>query len=75
MSSRRLFLRQSGTLLTGAALSPYLAGPSILRRLGTADRLRIAERDAFVSQQWPRIRDHIRLLGLRVEDLLERERA
>jgi GntR family transcriptional regulator len=42
---------------------------------GAADRLRLAERDSFVRQQWPRIRDHIALLGLEVEDLIERERV
>ncbi len=39
---------------------------------GAVERLRIAERDAFVSQQWPRIRDHIALLGLDAADLLAR---
>ena len=38
---------------------------------GAAERLRVAERDRFVTQQWPRIRDHIALLGLNAEDLLE----
>ncbi|WP_375427891.1 GntR family transcriptional regulator [uncultured Sphingomonas sp.] len=39
---------------------------------GAADRLRLAERESFVTGQWPRIRDHIELLGLDVDDLLER---
>ena len=39
---------------------------------GAAERLRLTERDRFVTQQWPRIRDHIDLLGLDVADLLER---
>ena len=39
---------------------------------GAAERLRGAERDAFVTQQWPRIRAHITLLGLDADDLLER---
>jgi GntR family transcriptional regulator len=38
---------------------------------GAADRLRVAERDRFVTTQWPRIRDHIDLLGLNMSDLLE----
>jgi GntR family transcriptional regulator len=42
---------------------------------GAAERLRIAEREDFVSQQWPRIRDHITLLGLSAAELLERERV
>lgn len=37
---------------------------------GAAERLRIAEREAFVAQQWPRIRDHIALLGLDVRELM-----
>lgn len=39
---------------------------------GAAERLRRAERDQFVEQQWPRIREHIALLGLDAADLLER---
>ena len=42
---------------------------------GAADRLRLAERETFVRQQWPRIRDHIALLGLEVDELMDRERA
>ena len=42
---------------------------------GAAEKLRIAERDRFVTQQWPRIADYIDLLGLDAADLLERERA
>ncbi|HEX8486665.1 GntR family transcriptional regulator [Sphingomonas sp.] len=40
---------------------------------GAAERLRVAERAMFVNTQWPRIRDHIALLGLDAADLLERE--
>ena len=39
---------------------------------GAAERLRITERERFVTQQWPRIRDHIALLGLNAGELLER---
>ena len=42
---------------------------------GAAERLRAAEREAFVTAQWPRIREHIRLIGLDVHELLERETA
>ena len=42
---------------------------------GAGERLRGAERTRFVAQQWPRIREHIALLGLDAADLLERERA
>ena len=41
---------------------------------GAAERLRSSERDRFVRQTWPRIRDQIDLLGLTPGDLLE-ERA
>ena len=40
-----------------------------------ADRLRVAERERFVSGQWPRIRDYIELLGLDAAELLERAPA
>ena len=42
---------------------------------GAAERLRLAERDSFVNQHWPRIRDYIDLLGLDPAALLDRERA
>ena len=39
---------------------------------GAAERLRLAERNRFVTQQWPRIREQIALLGLDAGELLER---
>jgi GntR family transcriptional regulator len=42
---------------------------------GAADQLREAERAQFLRDTWPRVRDHIRLLGLEVGDLLERAPA
>ncbi len=42
---------------------------------GAADRLRAAERQSFLAVQWPRIRDHIELLGLDPADLLSAERV
>ena len=42
---------------------------------GAVERLRIAERDSFITTHWPRIRSHIDLLGLDAADLLDRERA
>ena len=42
---------------------------------GAAERLRVSERETFVKQQWPRIRDHIALLGLDAGELLGRERV
>jgi GntR family transcriptional regulator len=42
---------------------------------GAAEKLRLAERKHFLTDSWPRIRDHIALLGLDAADLLERERV
>lgn len=42
---------------------------------GTVERLRVAERERFLTGYWPRIRDHIALLGLDIDELLERETA
>jgi GntR family transcriptional regulator len=39
---------------------------------GAADRLREAERARFLRETWPRVREHIDLLGLTPADLLER---
>lgn len=38
---------------------------------GAAERLRVAERDHFIATVWPKIREHIGLLGLNESDLLE----
>ena len=40
---------------------------------GAAERLRVAERETFVTQHWPRIRAYIDLLGLDTAGLLSRE--
>lgn len=40
---------------------------------GAAERLRIAERDSFLTEHWPRVREHIDLLGLDMNELLSRE--
>ena len=42
---------------------------------GAAEKLRDAERTLFLTESWPRIRDHIGLLGLDPADLLERSDA
>ena len=42
---------------------------------GAAERLRLVEREDFLAQQWPRIRERIALLGLDVSLLLERTPA
>ncbi len=42
---------------------------------GAADRLRTAERKAFLEDRWPEIAAQIRRLGLDAEDLLERTLA
>jgi len=42
---------------------------------GAVERLRVAERERFLTGYWPRVRDHIALLGLDVNELLGRELA
>jgi len=42
---------------------------------GAVDRLRVAERERFLSGMWPRVRDHITLLGFDAAELLERQPA
>ncbi|WP_174279763.1 GntR family transcriptional regulator [Sphingomonas bacterium] len=50
-------------------------GVGMFVRPGAADRLRVAERERFVTAHWPRIRDYIELLGLDAAALLERDEA
>lgn len=38
---------------------------------GAAERLRLAERERFLSGTWPRVREQIDLLGLDLHDLVE----
>jgi GntR family transcriptional regulator len=40
---------------------------------GARARLRTAERDAFLRETWPRVRATIERLGLRMDELFERE--
>src|SRR6201991_5379946 len=40
---------------------------------GAVEKLRIAERERFLNGYWPKVRDHIALLGLDVNELLDRE--
>ncbi|WP_375391851.1 GntR family transcriptional regulator [uncultured Sphingomonas sp.] len=42
---------------------------------GAVERLRVTERERFVTTQWPRIQSYIALLGLDAGDLLERSEA
>ena len=42
---------------------------------GAVERLRVAERERFLNGMWPRVKDHIVLLGLSTAELLERETA
>ncbi|MBW6523962.1 GntR family transcriptional regulator [Sphingomonas sp. RHCKR47] len=42
---------------------------------GASERLRNAERENFVANQWPRIRGYIDLLGLDLSELMERHDA
>jgi GntR family transcriptional regulator len=38
---------------------------------GAAERLRGSERERFLTGHWPRVQEHIALLGLDVRDLLD----
>lgn len=40
---------------------------------GASAKLRLSERELFLTRDWPRIAQHIRNLGLDPSDLLERE--
>src|SRR6187402_2181036 len=42
---------------------------------GAVERLRITERERFLTRIWPKMRDYIALVGLNAEDLLDRETA
>lgn len=42
---------------------------------GAVERLRIAERDRFLNGYWPKLREHIALLGLTASELWDREIA
>ena len=42
---------------------------------GAVERLRLAERERFLTGYWPRVREHIALLGLDAQELLDRELA
>ncbi|MBW4331203.1 GntR family transcriptional regulator [Stakelama sp. CBK3Z-3] len=42
---------------------------------GAVERLRTAERNRFLSNQWPRIREQMALLDLDLEKLMSRETA
>jgi GntR family transcriptional regulator len=42
---------------------------------GAAERLRVVERHAFLTTDWPRIAAHVELLGLDAADLLTTVRA
>src|ERR1700755_1863077 len=42
---------------------------------GAVERLRVSERDRFLKSYWPKVREHISLLGLSANELLDREIA
>ncbi|MBR0552636.1 GntR family transcriptional regulator [Stakelama marina] len=42
---------------------------------GAVEKLRVAERDRFLNSYWPRVREHIALIGLDPAELLDRETA
>ena len=47
-------------------------GVGMFVREGAARRLREAERDLFLQEEWPRLKRRITRLGIRPEDLLDR---
>jgi len=47
-------------------------GVGMFVRAGAADRLRDAERLAFLREEWPTIRERMKRLGLSLEELLDR---
>ena len=40
---------------------------------GAVEKLRVAERERFLTGYWPRVREHIALLGLDAQDLLAKD--
>jgi GntR family transcriptional regulator len=42
---------------------------------GAVERLRITERERFLTGTWPKVQQHIALLGLDASELIERETA
>eukprot|EP01136_Pigoraptor_vietnamica_P012846 Opistho-1_new@53214 len=42
---------------------------------GAVERLKVAERDRFLNGYWPKVREHIALLGLNAHELLDHEIA
>jgi GntR family transcriptional regulator len=42
---------------------------------GAVERLRLAERERFLKGHWPKVQQHIALLGLDPTELIERETA
>ncbi|MDE2340148.1 MAG: GntR family transcriptional regulator [Alphaproteobacteria bacterium] len=48
-------------------------GVGMFVAVGATDRLRVQERQRFLSHIWPKMRAHIARLGISSEELLERE--
>ena len=46
-------------------------GVGMFVREGAAARLRASERDAFLQEEWPEIRERMDRLGLKLADLLD----
>jgi GntR family transcriptional regulator len=42
---------------------------------GARARLRDSERKRFIDEEWPLVRERMARLGLKIEDMLEREKA
>lgn len=55
-------LADEGLLETRRGLGIYV-------RQGALQRLRTAERERFLNEEWPRLRERLRLLGLGPDDL------
>lgn len=47
-------------------------GVGMFVREGAADRLLRSERDAFLKEEWPRLKRRMLRLGIRLEDLFDR---
>ena len=58
--------------MRGFTLLEVLIALGMFVLAGAAEALRAAERARFLTGNWPRIRDHIVLLGLEPSDLFDR---
>lgn len=61
--------------LQAAGLIAARRGLGLFVEPGARDKLLETERQAFLAEDWPRIRGHIDRLGLTADELFERETA